>query len=148
MRTYKGDNMIQSLQPVGDVLEIKEHTKAAVQHPELVVELHQGRHGQKGSNDAAGIFQSVLVNAGPWRVSDAEKDGLLQVSRDPKLGQRAAGQVATRRAETYVVIVLGLVVGTGVAITAQKRLGRHVDLGEDCECKRKSRRGLGIEIDL
>lgn len=77
-RTYENDPGVQNLQEVGDVGEIKDGQPSTVVSVEIKIDEHDEAKRQVGGRDETKSEQRLLVDADPWGMADAEKDGLLQ----------------------------------------------------------------------
>lgn len=80
--TYSSNPLVESQREVGNIGRFKEGRPSMLVDINVVVEDHGETDSHIDGGETSKTDQGLLANAHPWRVADAEKDGL----RDVRIG--------------------------------------------------------------
>jgi hypothetical protein len=78
--TYSAHDLVKGQQAIGNVREVKGSGPSALVLLELVVNDHTGADDHVRGSESSKADQGLLTDAEPWRVADAQKDGLERMS--------------------------------------------------------------------
>jgi hypothetical protein len=78
--TYSANNLVEGQHAIGNVGEVEGSGPSALILLQLVVDDHARADDHVCGSESSKADQGFLANAEPWRVADAQKDGLELVS--------------------------------------------------------------------
>jgi len=79
--TYSADDLVEGQQAICNVGEFKGSQPSVLVLLEFVIDDHARADDHVRGSEASKADQGLLTDAEPWRVADAQKDGLEHVSR-------------------------------------------------------------------